>query len=133
MLFVWMFALLSGLANACALEDHRTQIAYVTNAHAELDGGKHISLASDWQAEAAPAQKDESHSSREPCLKVCDDSSRSLPKQYPSGEIDPGHPVVVALLWTSGAPINIHRDQAIDVQLGVSRLPLRIRYSRLVL
>lgn len=133
MLLVWMFALVSGVANACLLEDPGTPVHQAIGVHTAQDGGEHVSLVGHAHPEAAADQDDDSHTSRQPCLKVCDDSSRSLPKQHTSGQIDPGPPVVVTVLWTAVVPAHLPRHQLDDAQCVISRLPIRVRYSRLAL
>ena len=133
MLLLWAFAMVAGLANACLME------APGSHGHAEITAQptqndvKHVGLVRHAKPDAGPDQDDDSHASQEACLKVCDDSSRSLPKQYSLSQIDPGPPIVVAVLWTAIAPIYLQRHQPNDAQLVVSTLPLRVRYSRLAL
>lgn len=133
MLLVWTFALVSGVANACLLDGSATRARAGTPTQTTHDDRKHGSVVGHLQAEAGPDQDDDSHASREPCLKVCDDGSRSLPKQCSSSHIDPGPPIVVAVLWTAVAPIDLQRHQASDAPRVISTLPLRVRYSRLAL
>lgn len=133
MLLVWTFALASGIANACLLEESDVPTHKALRSHTTQDGGRDFSRVTHAQPEAGRNQDDESHTSGQPCLKVCDDSSRSLPKGYTASQTDPGPPTVVAVLWTAVAPIHLEHHQLNDAQRVVSRLPLRVRYSRLVL
>ena len=126
MLLVWAFAMVSGLANACLLEESGSHARAGITAQTSHNDVRHGSLARQSQPEAGPDQDDDAHTSRQPCLKVCDDSSRSLPKQYPSSQIDPGPPIVVAVLWTAFAPIHLLQYQPTNAQRVTSGLPLRV-------
>ena len=132
MLLVWVFALISGVANACLLE------APGTAAHAGATGRTnqhevhHVALSRYVPIEADSDQADDAHTSKQPCLKVCDDSSRSLPKKYPAGQIDPGLPIIVAVLWSLAGPIRLQYKQPNGTQ-HATVLPLRVLYTRLAL
>jgi len=132
MLLVWVFALISGVANACLLEAAGAATHAKTATQPAQQNEKHISLARHSQIEASSAQADDAHTSKQPCLRVCDDSSRSLPKKYPAGQIDPGLPIIVAVLWSLAEPIRLQYKQPNGTQ-HAPLLPLRVRYARLVL
>jgi hypothetical protein len=131
-LLVWLFALASGIANACLLEAHGTHshVAPVTQASAlgampEISAGHAGVIAShDVGAEASEVV----------CLKVCDDDSQSLLKQPSSFDLtDPGLGLFVAVVWIA-AVLNLSApSRANDPGQPVSRLPLRTRFSRLAL
>ena len=133
MLLVWVFALISGVANACLLEAPRT------NAHAGIieqsnqNDAKHVSFSSHVPIEAELDKADDAHTSKQPCLKICDDSSKSLPKKHSGEQIDPGMPIIVAVLWSLVEPIHLQYEQPNDSHYGASQLPLRLLYSRLAL
>ena len=91
MLLIWMFGLMSGVANACLLEAP-SAVAHTAIQQAPLHE-MHISSAKHSPVVATLeglAQADDAPTSKQPCLKVCDDSSRSLPKKYPA-EIGRAH------------------------------------------
>ena len=96
MLLVWVFALASGVANACFLEtpDHhatalKAAAAMANQAPAEL---AHLDTA---------GHHNDSNSTKESCLKVCDDGTHTLPKGYSGVDLtDPGQPSLVTTLWT---------------------------------
>ena len=120
MLALWVFALASGVANACLLEDraHSGHVDSVKVAH-ERGSPEHLELAAHHSEETSKA----------PCLKACDDGARAL--QY-NGWADPGDPgsaPLVAILWdpthVASAP---HR--VADPQPRIADPPQRIRYSR---
>ncbi len=127
MLLVWAFGLISGVANACLLEAPGAATQF------EHHDGKHAAVAAHLHIKASPVQADDAHPSKQPCLKVCDDSSRSLPKKHPAGQIDPGLPTVVAVLWSLVAPAFLPAQQPNNTQRIAPHVPLRHRFSRLAL
>lgn len=132
MLLVWVFALISGVANACLLEATGAFAHAGTNEQTNQYGVKHVTLSKYVPIEADSGQADDAHTSKQPCLKVCDDSSRSLPNKYPAGQIDPGLPIIVAVLWSLAEPIRLQYKQPNGTQ-HATLLPLRVRYARLAL
>ena len=133
MLLVWAFALISGVANACILE------VPGANAHAGIieqsnqHDAKHVSFGSHVPIEAELDNANDAHTSKQPCLKVCDDSSKSLPKKHSGEQIDPGARIIVAVLWSLIEPIHLQHEQPNDSHYAASQLPLRLLYSRLAL
>ena len=130
-LLVWLFALASGVANACLVE------ARVTHSHvatAGYSGTAHASAILPGHAGAVAGHDYDSYTAKEPCLKVCDDGSQSLPKQdLTVAQTDPGPAPLVTVLWSAVAPVVsvLHRMDAI--QPATPGLPIRVRYSRLTL
>lgn len=131
-LFVWLFALVSGAANACLIQpekmhDHRSQAAHspaAEKAHA-------ISAV---HGDAIPDHDSGLETSKSQCLKVCDDSSQSLPKQQVGFEFT--HPVLVPLLavaWITATPVVSARYLAVVQRPPDPGLPIRVRHSRLAL
>lgn len=136
---LWLFALVSGFANACLLEvpeAHSHGITFESSASAEGQAASHphAHSESDHHADAATDHGDDSGASKAPCLKVCDDGSHSLPTQR-SGvdQADHGVVAVAAVLWTVPAPIVSNSYRVDDLQFPVPGPPLRVRYSRLTL
>ena len=69
-----------------------------------------------------------------PCLKVCDDGSRSLTKRDSTvAQPDPGPPPVVVVLWIAVEPAVAALRQMDGMQPTTPGLPIRLRYSRLTL
>lgn len=132
MLLVWAFALISGVANACLLEAPGADAHAGTPEQTNQHGVKHVTLSKYVPIEDDSIQADDAHTSKQPCLKVCDDSSRSLPKKYPAGQIDPGLPIIAAVLWSLAEPIRLQYKQPNGTR-HVALLPLRLRYARLAL
>lgn len=129
-LLVWLFALASGVANACLLEARETH-SHV--AAAGSSGAAHATVILPGHAGAVADSVDDSHF-KAPCLKVCDDGSRSLPKQdLTVAQSDPGPAALVAVLWTTAMPVVLMPREMDDTQPATPGLPLRVRYSRLAL
>ena len=131
-LLVWLFALASGVANACLLsvaETHSVAMAVALPKTAPAP----VELAGHLKAHAGHG--DDSNSSKAPCLKVCDEGSQSLPKvQAAVDQTDPGPAPLVAILWTASAPVvELPHRLLDDRQISIAGPPLRVRYSRLAL
>lgn len=131
-LFVWLFALASGVANACLLEvrgthSHGAPVTHSSAAKATLEiSAGHAGVIASHNAGA--------QASKAACLKVCDDDSQSLPKQPASFDLaDPGLGLFVAAVWTAAMRDDPASSRANDPGQPVSRLPLRTRFSRLTL
>ncbi len=130
-LLVWLFALASGVANACLLEapePHSTAAkgspATTSQAPAELVA----------HAGASTGHHGDTDSTRESCLKVCDDGTHTLPKAYSGVDhTDPGPAPLVATLWTGSRHVVSAPGRVDDLALPIAGPPLRVRYSRLAL
>ena len=129
MLLVWVFALASGVANACFLEtpDHhatalKAAAAMANQAPAEL---AHLDTA---------GHHDDSNSTKESCLKVCDDGTHTLPKGYSGVDLtDPGPPSLVTTLWTGSLHVVSAPSRVDDLAVPIVGPSIRVRYVRLVL
>lgn len=132
LLLAWLFALASGVANACLLEARTVH----PHAMAAPPVAGPVPSASAGLAYAGADHHDDGplDSPKAPCLKVCDDSTRSLPKQHGTvDQVDPGAPLLVAVLWTGAAPV-IHGPNRLDaLQPAPAGPPMRIRFARLAL
>ena len=134
MLLIWIFGIMSGVANACLLEAH-SAVPFTALQQAPVHT-KHINSVDDSPGAVileTLAQADDAHTPKQPCLKACDDSSRSLPKKYPAVPIDPGLPIVAAVLWSLVEPIYLSYKLPSSTQRVVSHVPLRHRLARLAL
>ncbi len=130
-LLVWLFALASGVANACLLESPELHSkapngpsSMTIHAPAELAG----------HAGTHAGHDDGSDNTRKSCLKVCDDGTHTLPSANSGVDhTDPGPALLVATLW-AGSPhvISVSRRMH-DSAIPVVGPPLRVRYSRLAL
>ena len=131
-LLVWLFALASGVANACLLEARETHSHIATAASSEAAHASVI-LPGHAGAGAVADGVGESHF-KAPCLKVCDDGSRSFPKQDSTvAQNDPGPALLVVILWGTVAPVVPTLRQIDDEQPATPVLPIRVRFSRLAI
>ena len=134
MLFVWLFALASGVANACLLEPYRVHeqgsplsqpapeyaAVGVTGHHA--DGFAH----DDHDSDSVPT--------RESCLKACDEGSQTMLKHASSFDlVDPGLAPFVAVAWAAVMHVASEPGRAHDFRLPERGPPIRVLYSRLAL
>ena len=130
-LLVWLFALASGVANACLLEVRETHSHVVSAGFSEV---AHASAILPGHAGAVADGADDSSHFKAPCLKVCDDGSRSFSKQESAvGQFDPGPAPVVLVLWSAVAPAVPMLGQIDYVHPAMPGLPIRVRFSRLAL
>lgn len=131
MLLVWVFALASGVVNACLLETpehHATAVkrSAATTIQAPAESVSHL--------DAPAGHHDDADSTKESCLKVCDDGTHALPKAYSGVEhTDPGPPPLVTTLWTGSMPVVSAPCRLDDLAIPIVGPPLRVRYSRLAL
>lgn len=117
MLVVWLFVLASGIANACLLEtpDH--------GGHQSSSEGSHN------KGPAAANGHDSERSSKAPCLKACDDGSQALQSSDGMDSVEPGSPLLVAVLWTEPTPVPAHHWR-FDRPPSLIDAPERIIFSR---
>ena len=131
-LFVWLFALVSGVANACLIQPEKMHDHGSRAAHSSAAEKRHVVSAVHF--DAIPEHHSELERSKSQCLKVCDDSSQSLAKQQVGFDLT--HPVLVPLLgvgWSMATPEVSARGLAFVQRPPYSRLPIRVRLSRLAL
>ena len=128
-LLAWLFALASGVANACLLE------APATHAHvvAAATVGEHVSAGMAGHSGAVADDGDETPAAKAPCLKVCDESSNALATQLSKAQADMGLAPLVRLLWLVAVADRVAPSKTGDPGPAATRLPLRLRYSRLAL
>lgn len=130
-LLVWLFALASGVVNACLLEARQTHSHFATATLSET--AAHASVIVPGHAGAVADHVDDSHF-KAPCLKVCDDGTRSFPKQDSTVvQTDPGPAHLVLVLWGAVAPVVPTLRQMEGEQPATPGLPIRIRFSRLAI
>ena len=131
-LMAWLFALASGIANACLLEGARG-----THAHAAgVEESPHTHAATEplGHAPDIAGNTDESPTTRALCLDACDDRAHAQVKQHASPDQPHLAPLtVIASIWLATQPmasmVRLQRDnhaEPFDV-------PIRIRYARLTL
>ena len=127
----WLFALASGVANACFLETHEPHSTAAKGSPTTTSQAPAELLTH----QGAPAGHDDaSDSSKESCLKVCDDGTHALPNAYSGVEhTDPGPAPLVATLWTGSPPVVAAPRRLDDLAIPIVGPPFRVRYSRLAL
>ena len=131
MLLVWLFALASGVANACFLETPESHSraakgSAATTSHAPAELVAHLG--------ASGSHHDDSDSTKESCLKVCDDGEHTLPNVYPGvHHTDPGPAPLVATLWTGSPDVVSAPRRLDDLAIPIVGPPFRVRYLRLAL
>ncbi len=132
-LLVWLFALASGMANACLLEtpgQHSHGAAnHSSNAfHAQTLNGHAVTVDDDGD----DAEPDDS---KESCLKVCDDGANAQVKLRAS--VDLTDPALVAILpvfaWNTETSVVSMPNRYEILQVSIVGPPSRVRYSRLTL
>ncbi len=131
MLLVWLFALASGVANACFLEApgshaRAAQASTETASHAPAELLAHL---------GAPAgHHDKPGSTKESCLKVCDDGMNAVVKAYAGFDhTDPGPATLVTTLWVGSASVVPAPHRLDDLAIPIVGPPIRVRYARLAL
>ena len=130
-LLVWVFALASGVANACLLETRGTHLDVVA---AGLSDATHAPAISPGHAGAIADHGDDSRASKAPCLKACADGESSVsPQKLRSVQIDLAAAPLVAVLWTATVPVVFPFSRIDEMRPTTSERPLRVRYSRLAL
>lgn len=130
-LLVWLFALASGVANACLLEARGTYAHVLT---VGLSGTVHTPFVLPGHAGAVADHDNDSHAAKAPCLKTCDDGTHTVPKQdLTADQTDPGPAPLLSVLWTAAAPAVATPSRMDDVQPAALERPIRVRYSRLAL
>lgn len=121
-LLAWLFALASGVANACLLETrgthaHDAQAAAVSAGHA-----------------GAVTSHDGGNRARDSCLKVCSDGAQSLTTPDLKGvQADNGLAPVVAVLWNPAAPLAAAPQRGAADPQRAAGPPVRVRFPRLAL
>ena len=130
-LLVWLFALASSVANACFLQTHEPP-SRAAKASAPPTGHAAAEVLAQFGSNAG--HHDDSDSSKESCLKVCDDGMHTLPKVYSSVDHnDPGPAPLVTTLWTGSPHVARALRRVDDLAVPIVGPPLRLRFSRLAL
>ena len=133
-LVVWLFALASGVANACLLETPTTHAhAHVVAAAAAASGGVPVPFVMAGHTGAVADDGDKSSAARASCLKVCDKSSNALTTQPSRALEDTGPAPLVRVLWPVAVAEPVAPSETSAPEHAAPELPLRVRYSRLAL
>lgn len=128
-LLAWLFALASGVANACLLE---TPTTHVHVAAAASDGARVLTVMAGHTGAVADGGH-ESSSAEATCLKVCDDSSNALVSQPSMTQAGTGPAPLVREIWLDAVADHVAPFQPGDLWPAATKLPLRLRYARLAL
>jgi len=134
MLFVWLFALASGLANACLLQargigDPAPTLSNpsATGTTPEMAGVYSEGLTHDNGAADTAFAK-------ESCLKACNEGSQTLLKHASSVDLtNPGLTPFVAAVWAAEVHVASAPGRAHDFRLRQRGSPIRVLFSRLAL
>ncbi|MEO7938340.1 MAG: hypothetical protein ABIR55_06930 [Burkholderiaceae bacterium] len=133
-LWVWLFAMASGAANACLIQDNETNDYGSRVAHSNSSAADTGHSISSVHRDAIPDHDSGLETSKTQCLKVCDDESQSLPKQLVGFDLN--HADLVPLIAPSGiaathavserALAAIHRppDPGLSIRIRLSRFAL---------
>lgn len=132
MLAVWIVTIASGVANACLLDIHGVHGHGEVGAHAVSIHAPHVAHA--WHASSIEDHDDDQALSKESCLKVCDDSSKFLPKpSFGFDLLDVQMAPPVASAWISTASFVTAVRASYDRSPPAPERPARIRFLRLAL
>jgi len=131
MLLVWFFALGSGWANACLLQERETHWHWPSEdasltAHASRVSPGHVGVDSDHAENAGPAKS--------ACLKVCGDDSQTIVKLASSvdlANVAMAPPPV--LIWADALAADEQANAWLELPAPSPGVPLRTRFSRLAL
>ena len=133
-LWVWLFALASGAANACLIHveemhDHGSQAAH---SHSSPIGEGHAISAA--HGHAIPDHDSGLEASKSQCLKVCDDGSQSLPKQQLSFDLTHTDLMPFRIVaWTTAMPVVSARGLVVTQHPPDPGPSIRTRLARLAL
>ena len=131
MLLVWLFALASGVANACFLETPESHSRASTGSAATKS---HAPVELVHSQSVSAGHHDDFDSTKESCLKVCDDGEHTLPSATSGVDhTDPGPALLVATLWTRSQDVVPAPCRFDDSAIPIVGPPFRVRYSRLAL
>jgi hypothetical protein len=131
LLLVWFFALGSGWANACLLQERETHLhgpsedASLTVQASHVSPG-HVGVDSDHAENAGPAKS--------ACLKVCGDDTQTIVKLVSSvdlASVAMAPPTVLA--WTDPLAAAEQPNAWLEWATPPPGVPLRTRFSRLAL
>lgn len=132
-LLVWLFALGSGMANACLLEAPGTH-RHVAAAHSSASPHTHTDHAAADHAGAVDDHDDDCDGAKDSCLKACDDGSNAPVKlQNSPHPADPCLASLVVFTWNAMTPIVSAPSRFNALQVPVVGPPFRVRYARLTL
>ena len=127
-LLVWLFALASGVANACLIQAREIDGHGSPAAHssAAANGHAHLAVHGDATAQHEPGLV----ASKSQCLKVCDDGSQSLPKQQVGFDLThPGLAPLLGVAWSTATPVVSALGLAVFHRPPAPGLPISVRLT----
>jgi hypothetical protein len=130
MLLVWVFVLLSGVANAC-LTAPRGDAGHAAHLAFDADRSAPVVL----HHHGADQTQQDGHPDKTTCQKSCDDSGQTLLKQQPKFDTPDAKPFVHPAHWQFGGLKWVPAAMARGTVAAVPPLspPLRVLLSRLAL
>ena len=131
-LLVWLFALASGVANACLIQAKGIDGYGSVAAHSSAAENGHVLSAV--QVDAIPQHGVGLEASKSQCIKICDDGSQSFPKQHAGFDLThPGLAPRQAVAWSTATPV-VSALGLVGFQPSPDAgFPIRLRLSRLAL
>ena len=137
-LFAWMFALLSGVANACSTQPSAQAGLGSISSQAEPVVGGTAGLVTRQVEHIHHHRADEddgvgNHSAKEGCLKFCADGSSAVTKSRAPQLDVPGPVFVVSVQWPSAAPVAAASEWTPAERPASVGPPLFIRLRRLTI
>ena len=131
-LALWLFAVASGIANACLLEARGPHSHDAAGTDATASDEPHE--RSEEHAAAHAGHDADSDESKAPCLKVCDDGTHALLNRLPGIDLtNPGQVPFVSVVWTATAPVVCAPSRGPELRPPDRGPPIRVRFSRLTL
>jgi hypothetical protein len=130
-LLVWLFALASGIANACLLAtpgEHSHIAAHQSSGHIHAD------RALTDQGVPTGQHDDDTDASRDSCLKACNDGSNALVNWQSGSDLtDPGLAPPFVFAWHEARPVVSELSWFDTLEVPTVGPPFRVLYSRLTL
>lgn len=131
-LLVWLFALASGVVNACLIQTKEIYGHGSLAAQSSSAEKRHAISAA--HVDAISKHDSGLEGSKSQCLKVCDDGSQSLPKHQAGFDLT--YPLLAsffAVAWIRATPVVSALGLAAYELPPDPGLPIRVRLSRLAL
>ena len=129
-LLVWLFALASGMANACLLEAPGKH-PHTAATHSTEPSHTHAFVG---HAAAGDDDVDDQDGSKESCLKACDDGANAQVKLQAGADLtDPGLAPFGVIVWNATTAVASVSARYAILQVPIVGPPIRTRYSRLTL
>ena len=130
-LLVWLFAIASGVVNACLLDMRGT---HVHGASATQERPILLSSVTDDDSHGLADHTDETSDINTPCLKFCDDETNTTVKEPSSLNLpDVILAKPIAAVWILPTAVALKNYQAQALRSFAAGPPVRLRYSRLAL